>query len=669
MAELAKCGVSYGYIKSAVCRQRKETEVYCWPHHKEGKTVYLHYHGLKQGYQELIKTIHCDGAEPEVYLKTIETDKVQAQIDDLSDQITSLVHTDPDELKHLMATQLFTPTEAHQLARAAGWLRLINEFDVKRARKLGFESIETLRAEIFKRCLNEQTNSLIRFKKGTITSARVLYRNAAIYKNEGIKSLIHAGAGNVNRQKADKFSHAVLIEMASKPVKYSFEDIGLMYNDWAEVHGKPCLTVEAIKKYLNDPPIKRIWFYARHGKLAADNVMQPLMNRDKPSFPDAMWSLDGTAIQMYFRDENDKIQSDLYCYFVSDVNTGAILGYSIAYAETAALVEVAMRYAVNTYGYRPYQLQYDNSSANKAFVTDKLMTNMSRVHFPCEPYKGRGKYVEGVIGHFQQRVLRKRENFKGGNISSVSLNSKANPELLAKFTKNPMLLMTMDEVVEEFSVAVTEWNSRGEERDSFGRFVGQSKIERYLTIEHEKRVKLNYFDKISLFFIEQKQQFTYGANGIELEVNKHKYHFIVPDPDSVGDFIFANEHLGQKFTVRMDREHPDMIVLYQDKKIVAQAYEKERYAAAVADYKDGEKSKQVLFKKKQDEFGQKLATRELERQLNILDELKSTGTDGLGWWDTDKHIQNKRESVVEDVANGIKENLSDIQKKILKIGR
>jgi hypothetical protein len=374
-------------------------------------------------------------------------------------------------------------------------------------------------------------------------------------------------------------------------------------------------------------------------------------------------------MQLYYRDATGKILSDLYVYFVTDAHTGAIIGHSAAYAETAGMVSEALCNAINRYENKPYQLQYDNSAANKAFITQSLMTNMTRVHFGCEPYKGRSKYVESIIGHFQQQVLRKRENFKGGNVTVKSLNSVANPELLNKLRKNAdEQLPTMEEVIDEFNKAVEEWNTRGERRDSYGRWVGDSKISKYINTAHEKREKLNYFDKISLFMVEQRDDYTYTTEGIRLEIDGKKLKFIVPDPDSVGDFIFANENLGRKFRVKVNPEKPELITLWVDGKNVATAYEKERYAACVADLKDGEKAKQVLFKAKQEEYGQQYSLRELEKQMSILGELKATGTDGFGWWDSSKTAENNRQNRQEDVRNGMSDGLTELERKLLTIG-
>ena len=263
---------------------------------------------------------------------------------------------------------------------------------------------------------------------------------------------------------------------------------------------------------------------------------------------------------------------------------------------------------------------------------------------------------------------------KGGlnpSFNTGRKNFKSSSPILTKNNKVP----SRDEVLKAFADAIDEWNSRGEKRDNLGRFVGESKMSRYVNTKHEKRVKLNYFDRISLFFVEQRKPYSYRVNGIELEVNGVKRNYIVPDGDGVGDFIFSAQHLGQKFKIKLDRERPDMIALYtdkgkgKDKVFIAHAYNKEKYAACAADLKDGEKAKQVLFKAKQEEFGQEYALKELDRQLSILGELKATGTNGFGWWDTTKASENNRQSTQEDTANGIGDGLTDKQRRILSIGK
>lgn len=669
--ELVECGVSAGYLKRALAGQRKG-EVYCWAHHKIGRRVYIHYDTLLDKYKEAIKSRFCNGIEPALYLKDKNDKKQKSILKSIANELPTLVRTKQEDLEVLMNLGLYTATEAQQLARAGGWLQILNEYNIKRVRELGYKSINDFRKEVFKHCLNEQEAEpfpFIRWKNGTINNMRVLLKNARKYEQEGIQALIHKGIGNVNREKADTMAHAKMMEIYANPVKYSFEDTAMMYNDWADKNNKELMTTSSIKSYLNTPKIKKRWYYKRHGKLASDNDLQQIISRRKPSFPDALWSLDGTTMQLYYRDDNDKIQSDLYVYFVTDACTGAIIGHSIAFAETQGMVMEALKNALYTHENKPYQMQYDNSSANIANAVQGMMSNMSRVHFPCEPYKGRGKYVEGIIGHFQQQVLRKHKNFKGGNVDVRSLNSKANPELLKEISKTEGALPSFAEVINEFEQAVTEWNSRGEKRDKYGRFVGESKLHRYKTIKHEKRERLNYFDKISLFNIQLKHPYKYTTEGLKIEMNKQKLKFIVPDPDGIGDFIFANEHLGEKFDVKINLENTTTCTLLKKGKVVAYAYEKEHYASCIADMKDGEKAKITLLRKKQDKWGYEYAHRELEKQLLVLDEYKATGTSGFGWWDRSKTATNNINNREEDIRNGVVENYTELERKILKIGQ
>ncbi|MFV0505783.1 MAG: hypothetical protein ACK5L5_03595, partial [Bacteroidales bacterium] len=552
--ELHRCGVSPNYLNRALSGQRKG-KVTCWEHHKKGRTVMIHYNSLKEEYKYAITEVLCDGVDPILWAKNHEGNRREKEMQALLDNLTFNLEIDSDEIRYLLNTGLYLPDKIQQLARAAAWLRLLNDYDAKRARKEGFASINEFRSLVFKQCLNEQDQNMIRFKKGHITNGDRLYRNALEYKRKGIASLVHGNVGNKNRN--IDFITSKVIELASNPVKYSWEDVAMLYNDWAVANDKPQATVSTIKAYLNRPEIKKIWHYPRHGVHATDNVIQPLINRYTPSFADALWTIDGTTMQLYYRDlttdKNGKekwvLRSNLYSYFVADAYSGAILGSSIALGETAEVVEYALRDALARHGYRPYQLQYDNSSANQATAIHNAMSNMTEVHFATKPYAGRSKYIESIIGHFQQRVLRKNENFKGGNVTVKSLNSKANPELIQKLTKNIMELPTLEEVKQQFYDGIDEYNNRSSERDSYGRFVGASKLEKYQTSTHEKRQKVNCFQQFSLFLVEQNGKYTYGTNGITIERGGERRNYIVYDADGVGDFVFSMNNLGKKFTV------------------------------------------------------------------------------------------------------------------------
>lgn len=676
--ELVESGVSESYLKRALSGQRTG-EMFCWPHHKEGREVFVHFDGMAAKYKELVKRVICRGVDAALWVENRAAEELNRKLEGVKKGLRMMVEVSAGDLTRLSDMQLFVPTDVQRIARAAGWLRLWRRMDVKTARKYGFASVKEVQAEMFKQCLNEQIQGFVKFPKA-INSERVLDRKAREYAADGLDCLVGGYFGNVNREKMNGRTHAILMQLAGDPVKYSFEDIGLIYNEQAPGLGLPKMTVSAIKQHLNMPKHKKVWYYMRHGKLVGDADMQPMIDRKPVSKPDMLWSLDGTTMQLYYKKavkdskgrEKWKVMSDLYAYFVTDACTGAIIGYSVAFSESSGMVIEALQNTVDKWGHKPYQMNYDNSSANISATVNGLINNMSHVNFPCTPYSGRSKSVELVIGHFQQRELRKLKNFKGGNVTVKSPNSVANPELLKELAKDLAFtdkLPTEEQVLVEFDQAVEAWNGRGEARDAYGAFIGKSKIERYAE-EREGRVKMNYFEKLSLFMVELKNQqhpfgeYEYRQKGIEVAIRGEKMKFIVPhNASSAMDFEFSREHLGHTFKVfvNLRADRPEWVELRdRNGKKVADAYEKEKLAACVADMKNkpGEMGKIQLFNIMQKHCYEDAKT-EMERQREIAEQtgFRATGTDGFGfgWWDTPKTVVNAQNNAVEDRRNGIVE--------------
>lgn len=676
--ELVESGVSESYLKRALSGQRTG-EMFCWPHHKEGREVFVHFDGMAAKYKELVKRVICRGVDAALWVENRAAEELNRKLEGVKKGLRMMVEVSAGDLTRLSDMQLFVPTDVQRIARAAGWLRLWRRMDVKTARKYGFASVKEVQAEMFKQCLNEQIQGFVKFPKA-INSERVLDRKAREYAADGLDCLVGGYFGNVNREKMNGRTHAILMQLAGDPVKYSFEDIGLIYNEQAPGLGLPKMTVSAIKQHLNMPKHKKVWYYMRHGKLVGDADMQPMIDRKPVSKPDMLWSLDGTTMQLYYKKavkdskgrEKWKVMSDLYAYFVTDACTGAIIGYSVAFSESSGMVIEALQNTVDKWGHKPYQMNYDNSSANISATVNGLINNMSHVNFPCTPYSGRSKSVELVIGHFQQRELRKLKNFKGGNVTVKSPNSVANPELLKELAKDLAFtdkLPTEEQVLVEFDQAVEAWNGRSEARDAYGAFIGKSKIERYAE-EREGRVKMNYFEKLSLFMVELKNQqhpfgeYEYRQKGIEVAIRGEKMKFIVPDnASSAMDFEFSREHLGHTFKVfvNLRADRPEWVELRdRNGKKVADAYEKEKLAACVADMKNkpGEMGKIQLFNIMQKHCYEDAKT-EMERQREIAEQtgFRATGTDGFGfgWWDTPKTVVNAQNNAVEDRRNGIVE--------------
>lgn len=633
--------------------------------------VYILYDSLRGTYKELIKARLYNDSEPDEYIKMQKATERQAELDEFKESLSDYLVVDPDDVAYFTELNQFDLADCHRLARGAAWLRLLNSISVKDARNKGYKSIKELRQSALDIINKELDAHLVRFKAKKLNAVRVLYQYMSDYKVNGLKCLISDKIGNSNSRKITPEISAWLIDRMSDPRKYSFEDVAQLYNQTAKKQEWTMVTTNAIKQHLRRPEILKVWFYRRHGKVAADNLLHSYMQRNRASFADAVWDMDGTALQLYYRDENGKkLLSDLYVYYIVDEHSTAVIGYSVAFTETTELVMEALKNTIQTHGYKPYQLRYDNGRANISNAIKKLMNNMSRVSFPCTPNRGRVKIIETLQGHIEQRVLRGQANFKGGSPSTRNLDSKANPELLKEIKGN---LPTRDEVIQQLHQAIKEWNGRGEERDQYGIMQGETKLQQYKH-EHAQRIKLNYFEIMSLFTIEltnnqdKQGKYTYRNQGIRIQLFNKTYNYIVPDPDGVGDFVFMNNNFEKKFTVKVNPDNPSVAYLYDNGKFVAEAVEKERYAAGIADMQEGEGSKIRMYQLKQEKFGSEYAKTELERQRQILEKSgMKTGTDGHDWYDLPKHAWNDKESAQVDEINGIKEE-SNLVKRLKEMG-
>lgn len=626
----------------------------------------------------MIDRLLCGGVAAPLWVENQEAAALEKKLESVKRSLRSMVEVSVSDLDRLAKTELYIAMDVQRIARAAGWLRLWRKMDVRTARKYGFNSITEVQAEMFKQCLNEQKGGYVKFPK-PINSERTLDRKAREYSNNGLDCLIAGYFGNANRGEMDPRSHAILMSLASAQVKYSFEDIGMVYNGQAAELGLEKRTVSSIKQYLNQPKNKKVWYSVRHGELIANLEMLPMIDREKPSKPDALWSLDGTTMQLYYRklvkdkrgNEKWKLFSDLYVYLVTDACTDSIIGYSVALTETSGMVIEAIKDAVTKQKYIPYQMNFDNGAANVSKVVTALQENMSHVSFPCMPESGRSKTVESVIGHFQQRELRKFENFKGGNITVKSNNSTANRKLIEYLQDHMELVPTEEEVIKQFAEGVDAWNSRGEARDAYGVFIGKSKIERYRE-EYEGRRSVNHFEILSLFVVTLKNskhafgEYTYGQKGIEIEVGKQKLKYIVPDgEDHTMDFNFSRENLGLTFKVKinLNATRSEWIDLYdRNGKFIATAWEKERLAGCVMDAKKkpGEFVKiRSAIDRQKGFYGEARKEIDLQKEAAARAGFRMTGTDGVGWWDTSKDVENNRNSRMEDERNGVVEKSDD----------
>ena len=141
--ELVECGVSQKTIFNGVQNHRTGL-VYCWPHHKEGREVFVHYDGMAEKYQTLVNKVLCGDVEAHLWVENMEAAALNKKLSAVKRSLSGMVEVSAADMSELTQMQLFIPSDVQRIARAAGWMRLWRRMDVKTARKYGFTSIKEI---------------------------------------------------------------------------------------------------------------------------------------------------------------------------------------------------------------------------------------------------------------------------------------------------------------------------------------------------------------------------------------------------------------------------------------------------------------------------------------------------------------------------------------------
>lgn len=475
-----------------------------------------------------------------------------------------------DEDLHFFIRNRMPKEKAIDLSHGCGWMRLSSS-DYWQSGWPG--KMEFYEAVV--RCLAPM--NLFGMRVHHVASLRRKIRD---WKKDGRESLLHGNAGRIKIQEEPAY-HKRILDLYMSPLKPSKRDVYEMYLREAAERGWPEYTYQRIVQLLNAPQARQIAIIARHGEAAARQLMERTIKRSRPSFPDALWSIDGTTVQLLHLDERGKIASEMYIVCVTDAHSRDIVGYEVGSTETGALVQGALRNAVRSSGFAPLQLQYDNSSANKSAEAQSLFTKLTKLAFPTAPYNGKSKIIEALYGHIEQGFLRHFPNFKGGNITAKSLDSRANPDLVRQLVANKDI-PTKAEAVAQLRLAIETY------RNTVVKSYGQTPREMYAT-QHPDRKPLSKMNTIMLLWSERTHRAAYTKDGITIEVNGVRHTYEVEKSRGVEDTAWRMQHLGERFRIMFDPDDRAEIALFDDEwRFVAMAAQKWEAPMAKADSQPGD---------------------------------------------------------------------------------
>lgn len=477
--EIVLCGVSDGYLRKALFIQRNGKTI-CWPHHKEGSIIYLHYDGLADKYKKLINAILCNNTDAHSFVKSRDAIKKDNALRNICSGLPSMVEIRKDEEVFLLETGYLKAAQIHQILRASGWCRLWRQMNVTTARKIGFKSVTEVQKAIFDLSMEEQKNGFVKFPK-PIGSIRVLDRKAREYAEKGISALVSGKFGNTDHAKVNSDVETVLLYLFADDTKPNYtrvyeqfhafvngyfdivnRETGELFDaekfvqPFGENKGEPLtLSISTVRAWIQKPENYEAMMKIRQSRLENIN-RRPHVKRHAPHYSLSKITMDDISIP--FKMENGKRP---WGYQAFDVASTACIGYAFAREDKGGILfEACMRSLFmgviqNNWG-MPGQVEIERhltthykgkEDEEGEFVSDMLTTGklFPFVHF-CLGANPREKRAEGFIKQKKYNFQSRRDGFQRRPHAKDESNRMNEDKDTVRYTYNQIIQNEIEDI-------------------------------------------------------------------------------------------------------------------------------------------------------------------------------------------------------------------------------
>lgn len=496
---------------------------------------------------------------------------------------------------------------------------------------LGFDGFETLYNEALKFLKQEEvTVILISGKKDnwrTVSRTLKPFKEALkqgqklnIERVELLESIINKRNATKTSYKFKEDQQELAIQIYSDPHKPSLVQAYKMYLNKAKeliaagTWDKTALVTEpCFTNFLKQPEITKMVALRRHGSKEWDQMYLPSTSRERASFANAKWVIDGTPWHRYFKHENS-VWARLNVFLVIDEHSWAVVGYCVSFSENHEQVIQALWNACLTTGNMPWEVQYDNSSAIQSIPVQTALHRMAKYSTPTGVGNARAKVIEPIFKWIFERVVKFQTGFTGSPFASKRLDGQRNNELLASQIKGGEIV-DKNTAIKEVEEALIMWNNIIMESRKASPW---QQYQASMKATYEKQRKFNLTAEVDVFwempgdYISVKVVDTTKKSGFRTEKTFKPAEYKVTQDGlvierKVGDvttyYEFENtEHwavtIGAKFSVKYNPNVMDRVYLYQNGKMVANSngealvlYTKDTFHSAKVDHVQGEMSR------------------------------------------------------------------------------
>ncbi|MBC8620724.1 DDE-type integrase/transposase/recombinase [Parabacteroides faecis] len=442
------------------------------------------------------------------------------------------------------------------------------------------------------------------------------------YKRNGYVSLISGKDGNENTLKIteEAGNQIIALKRSMVPV-YNNAQIFREYNRIALEKGwKPLKSINSLVTFLERPEVKRMWYDAVHGELAAHQKYSRKNKTILPSMRDSLWYADGTKVNLFYKayDKDGKLKvCTTQVYEVMDAFSETMLGYFISDSENYEAQYNSFRMAIKTAGCRPYEIVTDNQGGHKKLEATDFFKRICHIFRFTAPYSGQSKTIESTFGRFQAEILHQDWRFTGQNITAKREESRPNLERVAA---NKESLYTLEELKVAYAIARDKWNHAKHPA------TGVARIEMYQNSVNPDTTAVDYLDMIEMFWLTTPKPSLFTDSGITITINKKEYTYEVLGTDKMPDLEFRRKNTFRKFYTMYDPEDMTQVRLYTKEtsgmRYVATAEPYVTIHRNIQEQKPGEMDfiRNMDIRNKQERVNLQLAAAELETKHGVAPE-------------------------------------------------
>lgn len=370
------------------------------------------------------------------------------------------------------------------------------------------------------------------------------------YSREGYECLVSGKLGNANTTKiTDEVAEWLLAHKASVNPVYTVAQLLDLYNSTAAEKGwKAIKSAHTLIEFFERPDIKPQWYAVEQGAQRANNLFLRQNRTVMASCRDALWYIDGTKVNLYFKYWDEKSRrtkvGTTSCIYVMDAHSEVFVGWYMCENETFQTTYEALRNAFERTGFMPYELVADNQAGFTSKAAQRWRAKLETISHTTTPENGKSKTIESAFGRFQAEVLHRHINYTGGNITAKSAKTKVD---VAKIIQNVEALPTYEEVRAQNEADINIWNSLPHPK-----FAGKSRMDVYCASVNPQAIALTDIIREKVFYVATEKASTFRASGIEVTLNGEKRVYEVFSAPNTPDLEWRRKNTGREFVVEYD---------------------------------------------------------------------------------------------------------------------